>query len=75
MWTCHVTRTKKEKNFPTWKCHVTTKKKDAYIGDKWLLQNHSLIFIHKNRSHLSATSILFRSPMAYHTTVSLNKLT
>ena len=39
------------------------------------LQNHFSTFIHINRSLLSATSILFRSPMAYNTTVSLEKLT
>ena len=39
------------------------------------LQNHSLTFIHKNISLLSATSILSRSPMADNTTASLDKLT
>ena len=39
------------------------------------LQNHSLAFIHKNKALLSATSILSRSPMAYNTTASLDKLT
>ena len=39
------------------------------------LQNHSLSFIHKNKSLLSATSILSRSLMAYNTTASLDKLT
>ena len=38
------------------------------------LQNHSLTFIHKNKPLLSATSILSRSPMAYNTTGSLDKL-
>ena len=33
------------------------------------LQNHSLTFIHGNKSFLSATSILSRSPMGYNTTV------
>ena len=39
------------------------------------LQSHSLAFFHKNKSLLSATSILSRSPMAYNTTASLDKLT
>ena len=40
-----------------------------------LLQNHSLTFLHKNKSLLSATGLLSGSPMAYNTTVSLDKLT
>ena len=39
------------------------------------LQNYSLTFIHKNKSLLSATSNLSRSPIAYKTTASLDKLT
>ena len=39
------------------------------------LQNRSLPFIHKNKSLLSAITILSRSPMAYNTTASLEKLT
>ena len=39
------------------------------------LPKHSLTFNHKNKSLLSATSILSRSPMAYNTTASLDKLT
>ena len=38
-------------------------------------QNHSLTFFHTNKSLLLATSILSRSPMAYNTTASLDKLT
>ena len=38
-------------------------------------QKNSLTFFHKNKSLLSATSILSRSPMAYNTTASLDKLT
>ena len=52
---------------------MTLTKKDAYIRLK--LQNHSLTFIHKNKSLRSATSILSRSPMSYNTTASLVKLT
>ena len=51
-----------------WKCHVTMTEKDAYTS-------HSSNFIHKNKSLLSATSILSRSPMAYNTTDSLDMLT
>ena len=39
------------------------------------LQNHPLPFFHKNKPFLSATSILSRSPIAYNTTASLDKLT
>ena len=44
---------------------------------KWrnAAKNHSLIFFHKNKSLLSATTILSRSPMAYNTPASLDKLT
>ena len=66
--------TKKGKNLLIWKSGVTMNKKDAYKRNKMQPQNHSLTFIHKNKSLLSATSILSRSPMAY-TTASLDKLT
>ena len=49
--------------------------KDAYISNETQFPNHSLIFIHKNESLLSATSILCRSPMACNITASLDKLT
>ena len=39
------------------------------------LQNHSSTSFHKNKSPLSATIILSRSPMAHNTTASLDKLT
>ena len=47
----------------------------AYISNKMQLQNHSLTFFHKNKSLLSATSVLSCSPMTYNTTASLDKLT
>ena len=50
-------------------------KKYAYISNETQLQNHSLIFIHKNKSLFSATSILSRSLMAYNTTACFDKLT
>ena len=57
------------------KCHVTVTKKDAYKSNKIQFQNHSLTFVHENKSLLSATSFLFCSPMAHDTTASLDKLT
>ena len=50
-------------------------KEDAYISKEMELQNHSLTFVGKSKSFLSATSILSRSFMAYYTTASLDKLT
>ena len=49
-------------------------KKDAYMSKNLQLQNHSSTFILKSKSLLSATSILSRSPMAYNTVASLDKL-
>ena len=49
--------------------------KNAYISNDMQLQSHSLTFILKDKSFLSATSILSRSPMADITTASLDKLT
>ena len=57
------------------KNHVTKTKRNACISNDMQLQNHSLPFFHKNKSLLSATSLLSRSPMAYNTTASLDKLT
>ena len=48
--------------------------KHAYVSNEMQLQNRSLTFFHKNKSLLSATSILSRSPMAHNTTASLDKL-
>ena len=50
-------------------------KKHAYTSNEMQLRNHSLTFIHKNKSLVSAISVLSRSPMAYNTTASLDKLT
>ena len=47
---------------------------DAYISNEMQLQNHSLAFIQKNESLLSATSILSCSPMAYNTIATSGKL-
>ena len=54
---------------------MTMATNNAYISNDMQLQNHSLIFILKNKSLLSTTSILSRSPIAYNTTASLDKLT
>ena len=83
--------TKKRKRFHIWKCHVTMTKKErislygnvkwqsatkiSYISNQLQLLNQSLSFIVRNYSLHSAASILFRSPRAYITTASLNKLT
>ena len=75
MWKFHLTMPKKGKNLLIWKSHVTMTKKDAYIVNEMQLQNHCSTIFHKNKSLLSATSILSRSPMTYNTTASLDKLT
>ena len=66
---------KKGENLLIWKCHETMTKTHAYISYGMQLQNHSLTFFHKNKSLLSATSILSCSPMVYNTTASLDELT
>ena len=66
--------TKKGNRSQIRKCHVTRTEKDAYISNEMQLQNNSLAFFHKIKSLLSATGILSRSPMAYNTTASLDKL-
>ena len=68
-------KTKKGRNLLVCKCHVTMTEKHAYISNEMQLQNHSLTFIHKNKSLLPASSILSCSPMAYNTTASLDKVT
>ena len=58
-----------------WECHATMTKKDACLSKEMLLPDHSLTFIHRQKSLPSATSILSYSPMAYNTTISLDSLT
>ena len=65
----------KRKESPYMEMSRDNDQKHAYIGTERQFQNHSLTFIHKNKSLLSATSILSRPPMAYNTTASLDKLT
>ena len=70
-----MSKTKQGKNLPKWKRQVTKTRKDAYENNKLQLWKQSSIFINKNKSLLSATSNLSRSPMAYNATASLDKLT
>ena len=65
----------KWKNLLLWKCHVTRTKNDTFTSKEMQLNNQSSTLIHKNKSFFSPTSILSRSPMAYSTTASLDKLT
>ena len=64
----------KGKNLLIWKCHVIRTKKDAYISIEMQLQNISSNSTKINH-FFSATSFLSRSPMAYNTTTSMDKLT
>ena len=57
--------TEKGKNLLIWKWHVTMTKEDAFISNEMQLQNHSSAFIHKSKSLLSATSILYRCLQSY----------
>ena len=63
-----------KKNLLIWNCYVSMTKKDAYISNKIQFQNHSSLFVHKNKSLFSATTILSRSPIAHNTTETLDKL-
>ena len=74
-WKCRSTMTEKGKNLLIWKCHLTIAKKVAHKSNELQLLNHSLSFNVRNCSLLSATSFLSRSPMAYNSTASLDKLT
>ena len=65
----------KRKYSPYMEMSRNNDQKHAYISNEIQLQNHFLTLIHKNKSLLSATSILSRSHMAYNTTASLDKLT
>ena len=73
---CHVTMTKKEE-FPYIEMSRDNAmaKKDAYNNNEVQLLNHSLSFFFRNFSVHSATSLLSRSPKAYNTTASMDKLT
>ena len=75
IWKCQVTMPKKGKNLLIWTSHLTMTKRNAYISNEMQLKIIFLLFFHKNKSLLSATTILSRSPMAYNTTASLDKLT
>ena len=64
--------TKKGKNILIWKYHVTLARTKAVTYSSQIIVQLSFS---KINSLLSATSILSRSPMAYNTTASLDKLT
>ena len=66
---------KKGKNPLIWTNHVTMTKRDAYISNEMKLNIILQFSSPKNKSLLPATSILSRSPMAYNTNASLDKLT
>ena len=63
------------KNLIVLKCHVTLTEIHAYKNNYMQIQNHSLAFIQKHKSLLSATSSPSCSLMAYNATASLEKLT
>ena len=67
--------TKKRKESPYMEKACDNGQKDVYISNKMQLQKYSSTFVHLNKSLLSATSLFSRSPMAYNTTASLDKLT
>ena len=64
----------KRKESPYMEMSRDRTRKDAYVIKEMQLQNHSSSFIHKKNDFLTSTSVLSRSPMAYNTTVSLDKL-
>ena len=66
---------RKRKEFPYMEIARDNDQQNGYISNEMQLQNRSLTFVHKNKSLLSATSILSRSPMAYNTAASLDQLT
>ena len=71
IWKCHVTKIKKGKNILIWKYHVTLARTKAVTYSSQIIVQLSFS---KINSHFSASSILSRSPMAYNTTETLDKL-
>ena len=65
----------KRKKVPYMEMSRNIYQKHAYISNEMQLQNPSLTLIFKSKPIPSATSIPFRSSMAYNTTASLDKLT
>ena len=65
----------KRKESPYMDTSRDNEQKSCVYKERNAAKNHSLIFFHKNKSLLSATSFLYHSPMAYNTTASLDKLT
>ena len=68
-------KAQKRKESPYMEMSRDTDQKHAYISNEMQLQNQSLPFFHKNKSLLPANGILYRSPMAYNNTASLDNLT
>ena len=64
----------KMKNFPSMKKSRDNDQKKLYMGNEMQLQNRSSTTFYKNKSLLSTSSILHRSPMAHNTATSLDKL-
>ena len=67
--------TKKGKNLLIWKCHVTMTNEYAYISNEKQLRNHCSTCILKNQLAFFSYQHSSRSPMAYNTTETLDKLT
>ena len=72
IWKFHVTMTDKGKNLLIRKYHVTLARTKAVTYSSQIIVQFSFC---KINSLFSATSILSRSPMAYNTTETLDKLT
>ena len=66
--------TKKGKNLLKWNCYLTVIKKMRIQVTKSSSKNIVQLSFSKINSRFSATSILSRSPMAYNTTETVNKL-
>ena len=71
LWKCHVTITKKRKNLLKIKYRVTLASTKAKTFSSQIIVEFSFS---KNNPLLSTTSLLSRSPMAYNTTKTLDKL-
>ena len=72
IWKCHATMTNKGKKLLIRKYHVTLGRTKAVTYISQIIVQLSFL---KNKSLLSATSILPRQPMAYNTIETLDKLT
>ena len=70
-----VDNDQKRKESPYMEMSRDNEQKHSYISNEMQLQRHFLTFVDTNKSLISATSFLSRSPMAYNITASLDKLT